>query len=76
MKIVFLDAKTIGDDIDLSGFGQLGKLRKYEYSTPEQARSRTRDADVIVLNKVLVNEQTDRRGVAFETGMRNGNRNK
>ena len=58
MKIVFLDAKTIGDDIDLSGFGQLGEVVKYEYSTPEQARSRTRDADVIVLNKVLVNEQT------------------
>ncbi len=58
MKIVFLDAKTIGDDIDLSGFEQLGEVVKYEYSTPEQARSRTRDADVIVLNKVLVNEQT------------------
>ena len=24
MKIVFLDAKTIGDDIDLSGFDALG----------------------------------------------------
>ena len=58
MKIVFLDAKTIGDDIDLSGFEQLGEAVKYEFSTPEQARSRTRDADVIVLNKVLVNEQT------------------
>ena len=58
MKIVFLDAKTIGDDIDLSSFEQLGEVVKYEYSTPEQARSRTRDADVIVLNKVLVNEQT------------------
>ena len=58
MKIVFLDAKTIGDDIDLSGFGQFGEVVKYEYSTPEQARSRARDADVIVLNKVLVNEQT------------------
>lgn len=26
MKIVFLDAKTIGDDIDLSGFVHLVKL--------------------------------------------------
>lgn len=25
MKIVFLDAKTIGDDIDLSGFDALGR---------------------------------------------------
>lgn len=58
MKIVFLDAKTIGDDIDLSGFERLGEVVKYEFSTAEQARERTRDADVIVLNKVLVNEQS------------------
>lgn len=31
---------------------------KYEFSTTEQARERTKDADVIVLNKVLVNEQS------------------
>lgn len=58
MKIVFLDAKTIGDDIDLSGFERLGEVVKYEFSTTEQARERTKDADVIVLNKVLVNEQS------------------
>ena len=60
MKIVFLDAKTIGDDIDLSGFERLGEVVKYEFSTTEQARERTKDADVIVLNKVLVNEQSIR----------------
>ena len=26
MKIVFLDVKTIGDDIDLSGFDALGEV--------------------------------------------------
>lgn len=56
MKIVFLDAKTIGDDIDLSGYDRLGEVVKYDFSTPEQARERTRDADVIVLNKVVINE--------------------
>ena len=29
MKIVFLDAKTIGEDIDLSGFDALGEVVKY-----------------------------------------------
>lgn len=58
MKIVFLDAKTIGDDIDLSGFDALGTVVKYGFSTPEEARERTRDADVIVLNKVEVNENS------------------
>lgn len=56
MKIVFLDAKTIGDDIDLSGFERLGEVVKYGFSTPEEARERTKEADVIVLNKVAVNE--------------------
>lgn len=58
MKIVFLDAKTIGNDIDLSGFDELGEVVKYGFSTPEEARERTKDADVIVLNKVVINEQS------------------
>ncbi len=56
MKIVFLDVKTIGDDIDLSGFDALGEVVKYDFSTTEQARERTKDADVIILNKVEVND--------------------
>ncbi len=56
MKIVFLDAKTIGDDIDMSGFDRIGEFVKYDFSTPEEARERTRDADVVILNKVQVNE--------------------
>lgn len=56
MKIVFLDAKTIGEDIDLSGYDSLGTVVKYGFSTAEEARERTKDADVIVLNKVEINE--------------------
>lgn len=56
MKIVFLDAKTIGEDIDLTGYESLGEVVKYGFSTSEEARERTRDADVIVLNKVQINE--------------------
>ncbi len=56
MKIVFLDAKTIGDDIDLSGYKELGEVVMYDFSTTEEARERTKDADVIVLNKVEINE--------------------
>lgn len=58
MKIVFLDVKTIGEDIDLSGFDALGEVVKYGFSTPEEARERTKDADVIILNKVVINEQS------------------
>ncbi len=58
MKIVFLDVKTIGEDIDLSGFDRLGEVVKYDFSTSEEVPERVQDADVIILNKVQVNEQT------------------
>lgn len=58
MKIVFLDVKTIGDDIDLSGYDALGEVVKYGFSTPEEIPERIKDANVIILNKAPVNEQT------------------
>ena len=53
-----MDAKSIGEDIDLSGYDQLGEVVRSPYSTPEEARKRTRDADVIILNKTEINEQS------------------
>ena len=58
MKIVFLDRKTIGEDIDLSSFNEFGEVVIYDYSTVEEASKRTVDADIIVLNKVPINEKT------------------
>lgn len=58
MKIVFLDVKTIGEDIDLSDYDALGEVVKYGFSAPEEVPERVKDADVIVLNKVQVNERT------------------
>ena len=58
MKIVFLDVKTIGIDIDLSGYNQLGEVIKYDFSTPEQVPERVKDADVLVINKVKINKET------------------
>ena len=45
MKIVFLDAKSIGEDIDLSGYKALGEVIKYDFSSPEEVPDRVRDAD-------------------------------
>ncbi|MFG6383043.1 MAG: D-2-hydroxyacid dehydrogenase [Lachnospiraceae bacterium] len=58
MKIVFLDAKSIGEDIDLSGYEALGEVVKYDFSTVEETRERVKDADVIILNKVPINAQS------------------
>lgn len=58
MKIVFLDVKTIGEDIDLSGFDALGEVVKYPFSTSAEVPERVAAADVMIVNKVQVNEQT------------------
>ena len=58
MKIVFLDVKTIGEDIDLSGFDRLGEVVKYPFSTSDEVPERISDADVIIVNKVQVNART------------------
>lgn len=58
MKIVFLDSKTIGEDVDLSEFNKLGEVVKYPYSTSEEVPSRAADADILVVNKVQINEKT------------------
>lgn len=58
MNIVLLDADTIGRDIDLSIFNKLGNVTVYGFSSPQEMRERISDADVIILNKMLVNAYT------------------
>lgn len=58
MKIVFLDADSLGSDADYSQFEKLGEVVKYPVSSPEEVPARITDADVIAVNKVPVNEMT------------------
>lgn len=56
MKIVFLDAKSVGEDIDLSGYAKLGDFVQYDFTSQEQIPERVQDADVIITNKAVINE--------------------
>lgn len=55
MKIVFLDAATMGN-VSFEPFERLGEFVRYENSTPEQARERVKDTDVLLINKVFVDK--------------------
>ena len=57
MKIVFMEADTLGTDIDLSGFEELGEVVRYGKSNPEENAKRIEDADIIIVNKIPVNEE-------------------
>ena len=58
MKIVFLDAKSVGEDIDLSKYSELGEFITYDFTTPEQLPVRVADADVVITNKCTINESS------------------
>ena len=53
MKIVFLDALTMGDT-SLDPIAARGELVCYPTSTPTEARARVGDCDVLIVNKIRV----------------------
>lgn len=57
MNIVILDYKTLGDDLDLSGADKFGTVTKYPVTKQDEAAERLKDADVVIVNKVKMNEE-------------------
>ena len=54
MKIVFLDAATVGKDVSLDGLRQFGDVVLYDTTSKEEAASRVADCDIVITNKVKV----------------------
>lgn len=54
MKIVFLDAKTVGDVPNLKEFKNLGDCTFFETTSSDQTRERIKDADIVITNKVVL----------------------
>ena len=57
MNIVFLEANTLGDDVDLSIFKKLGTVTTYPLSDPALNAARCNDADILVVHKIPVNAE-------------------
>lgn len=55
MKIVLLDALTLAD-VDFEPLQSLGELKIYETTDNEQKYARCKDADVIITNKVIIDQ--------------------
>ena len=58
MKIVILERNTVGVDVDVSAMEQFGEVSVYTDTTPETVAERVKDADIIVANKMPLNENT------------------
>ena len=55
MKIIFLDAATIGDDLTYESFAELGEVVVYPTTNEEEFEAHVNGADVVVINKLKLN---------------------
>jgi len=61
MKIVLLDAKTLGEDLDLTPLETFGTLVKYQTTSKEEMIKRIENANIVITNKVVITaEMMDR----------------
>lgn len=58
VKIVFLETKTLGEDVSLEAFEALGEVVRYGLSDPEKNAEHAKDADILVVNKIPMNEES------------------
>jgi len=77
MKIVLLDAKTLGEDLDISVLDQFGDLTLYQTTSKEETLERIKDAQIVLTNKVLITREMMQEAEALKlicitaTGMNN-----
>ncbi|WP_458700610.1 D-2-hydroxyacid dehydrogenase [Sulfurospirillum sp. 1307] len=57
MKIVFLDAKTVGSDISLDAFKNFGEFITYDLTKKEETIQRAKEAEIILTNKVVIDKE-------------------
>lgn len=58
MKIVILEAESLGEDMVFTPFHKFGEVVIYPRSTAAEVPERIQDADVIIANKVPICEET------------------
>lgn len=56
MKIVILDAKTLGVVPNISEINRYGEVLSYETTPPKLTVSRISDAEIVITNKVVIDE--------------------
>ena len=58
MKIVFLEADSLGEDMKLDHFFEIGEVVIYGKTTVEQVPERIAEADAVIVNKLPMNKET------------------
>lgn len=58
MKIVVLERNSVGTDVSMDAIGKLGEMTVYPNTTAADVEEKVKDAEIIVANKVPLNENT------------------
>ena len=58
MKLVVLERNSVGTDIDMSCLEKFGEVICYPNTVADNAAERVQDADIVIVNKVPMNEST------------------
>lgn len=57
MKIVFMERDSLGHDVTVGKFKSLGEVEIFGKSSPSENASRIKDADIVIVNKIPMNEE-------------------
>ncbi|MBR5712106.1 MAG: D-2-hydroxyacid dehydrogenase [Lachnospiraceae bacterium] len=57
-KIVVMERNTLGDDVSLDALKKFGEVVTYPLSDPKENAVRIQDADIVIVNKIPMNEET------------------
>lgn len=58
MKLVVLEKESLGTDLDITYFNEFGEVDYYDRTVYDEIADRIMDADIVIANKVPLNEST------------------
>ena len=58
MKLVVLEKESLGTDLDITYFNEFGEVDYYDRTVYDEIADRIVDADIVIANKVSLNEST------------------
>ncbi|QKJ24228.1 D-2-hydroxyacid dehydrogenase [Poseidonibacter lekithochrous] len=57
MKIVILDRKTLGNDVNVDIFNKFGEVEVFDITKENETKDRVKDADIVITNKVMISKK-------------------
>ncbi|WP_108063072.1 D-2-hydroxyacid dehydrogenase [Poseidonibacter lekithochrous] len=57
MRMVILDRKTLGNDVNVDIFNKFGEVEVFDITKENETKDRVKDADIVITNKVMISKE-------------------